>query len=130
MVVLLVDLADRTGLLEAMTAGPGTSQELADRAQLQERYVRECLGGLVTAGIATYDPAPRLYTLPPAYASCLTGEGSGNLAPLSRIPSLLAHHIEGVAEAFYHGGGVPYEGSGRPSRRSWTASPVASSTSS
>jgi SAM-dependent methyltransferase len=109
MVVLLIDLADRTGLFKAMTAGPGTSRELADRAELQERYVRECLGGLVTAGMVTYDPASRHYTLPAAYASCLTGAGSGNLAPLSRIPTLLAHHVEDVAEAFRHGGGVPYE---------------------
>jgi SAM-dependent methyltransferase len=109
MVVLLLDLADRTGLLTGMTAGPGTSQELADRAGLQERYVRECLGGLVTAGIVTYEPTSRRYTLPPAFAACLTGAGSGNLAPLSRIATLLAHHVEGVADAFRHGGGVPYE---------------------
>jgi SAM-dependent methyltransferase len=109
MLVLLIDLADRTGLLAAMTDGPGTSQELADRAGLQERYVRECLGGLVTAGIATYEPAPRRYTLPPAFATCLTGAGSSNLAPLSRITTLLAHHVDGVADAFRHGGGVPYE---------------------
>jgi SAM-dependent methyltransferase len=109
MVGLLIDLADRTGLLATMTAGPGTSQELADRAGLQERYVRECLGGLVTAGIVTYEPVARRYTLPPAFAACLTGAGSGNLAPLSRITTLLAPHVEGVADAFRHGGGVPYE---------------------
>ncbi|MEX2505229.1 MAG: class I SAM-dependent methyltransferase [Egicoccus sp.] len=109
MVVLLVDLADRTGMFDVLASRPGTSQEVADRAGLQERYVRECLGGLVTSGIVTYDPTRHLYTLPPAYASCLTGAGSGNLAPLSRIPTLLAHHVEGVVHAFHHGGGVPYE---------------------
>lgn len=109
MLVLLIDLADRTGLLTAMASGPGTSQELADRAGLQERYVRECLGGLVTAGIVVYDPASRRHTLPSAYASCLTGTGSGNLAPLSRVATLLAHHVDDVAEVFRDGGGVPYE---------------------
>ena len=40
----MIDLADRTGLLDALAAGPGTSTELAARTGLTERYVRECLG--------------------------------------------------------------------------------------
>ena len=65
MVTLMIDLGLRTGLLEALAAGTGTSVELAERAGLVERYVRECLGALVTAGIAEYDAGTRRYTLPP-----------------------------------------------------------------
>lgn len=109
MVTSMIDLAHRTGLLETLAAGPGTSQHLADRAGLVERYVRECLGALVTSGIVDYDPARGTYTLPAEHAVCLTGEGSLNLAPMSVGNTLLAKHVEGVARAFREGGGVPYE---------------------
>jgi SAM-dependent methyltransferase len=108
-VTLMVDVASRTGLLEALAAGDGTSTDVADRAGLVERYVRECLGALVTGGIVEYDPATRRYALPPEHAVCLTGPGSLNLAPLARLNTLLARHVDGVTRAFREGGGVPYE---------------------
>ena len=64
MVTLMIDLAYRTGILETLAAGPGTSGQLAARAELAERYVRECLGALVTGGIVDYDPATARYTCP------------------------------------------------------------------
>jgi SAM-dependent methyltransferase len=108
-VTLMVDLAHRTGLLEALASGPGSSDELAGRAGLTERYVRECLGALVTAGILEYEPVGRRYTLPVEHAVCLTGGGSTDLSPISRVVTLLAPHVPGVARAFRTGGGVPYE---------------------
>jgi hypothetical protein len=56
MVNLMIDVGFRTGLLDTLAAGEGASAELAERAGLVERYVRECLGALVTAGIVDYDP--------------------------------------------------------------------------
>ncbi|CAN5237196.1 class I SAM-dependent methyltransferase [soil metagenome] len=109
MLTFTIDLAHRTGLFEALAQGPATSQELADRAGLVERYVRECLGGLVTGGLVDYDAATTAYTLPAEHAVCLTGGGSTNLAPLSQINALLARHLKAVATAFREGGGVPYE---------------------
>jgi SAM-dependent methyltransferase len=109
MVTLMIDLGHRTGLLEALAAGPGTSPEIAERAGLTERYVRECLGALVTAGLVDYSATERRYTLPPEHAVCLTGPGALNLAPVSRLITLLAPHVPGVARAFQEGGGVPYE---------------------
>jgi SAM-dependent methyltransferase len=109
MLVYMIDLADRTGLFDALAAGAGTSDELARRADLQERYVRECLGALVTGGLVDYDAATRTYTLPPEHAVCLTGAGSANLAPFGRANTLLAKHVEGVERAFREGGGVPYD---------------------
>ena len=108
-VTLMIDLAHRTGLLEALGAGPGTSTELAERAGLVERYVRECLAALVTARIVDHDPSTGRYALPPEHAACLTGPGSLNIAPFSRITTLLATHVPGVARAFQEGGGVPYD---------------------
>jgi SAM-dependent methyltransferase len=108
-VTLMIDVASRAGLLEALAAGDGTSTDVAHRAGLVERYVRECLGSLVTAGIVEYDPATRRYALPPEHAACLTGPGSLNLTPLARLNTLLARHVDGVTRAFREGGGVPYE---------------------
>src|SRR3712207_1690172 len=107
MVTLMIDLASRTGLLDALATGPGTSEEVASRAGLVERYVRECLGALVTAGIADYDPVTRQYSLPAEHALLLTGEGSPNTAPFSPFIALLGNHVPGVAEAFRTGGGGP-----------------------
>jgi hypothetical protein len=78
MLTLMVDLGYRTGLFTAAAAGPATSGELAGRADLKERYVREWLGAMTTGGIVTYDPATRTYRLPAEHAACLTGRGSAN----------------------------------------------------
>jgi SAM-dependent methyltransferase len=109
MLVLMIDLADRTGLLDALAQGPATSGEVAERAGIAERYARECLGALVTGGLVDYDHEHASYTLSPEHAACLTGAGATNLAPLSRIPTLLAHHVDEVATVARTGGGVPYE---------------------
>jgi SAM-dependent methyltransferase len=109
MTSLMIDLADRTGLLDTLAAGPGTSAEVAARAGLTERYVRECLGALASAGVVTYDAGTARFTLPAEHAVCLTGQGSSNLAVVARLTTLLAGHLGGVARAFREGGGVPYE---------------------
>jgi SAM-dependent methyltransferase len=108
MLTLMVDLGHRTGLFAAAAAGPATSAGLAGRADLRERYVREWLGAMVTGGIVDYDAAAGTYRLPPEHAACLTGPGSANLAPLSRLDTHLAKHVDAVARAFREGGGVPY----------------------
>jgi Rv2258c-like winged HTH domain len=109
MVTLMIDLGLRTGLFEALAAGDQTSAELAARAGLVERYVREWLGALVTAGIISYDPATARYVLPAEHAVWLTGPGTLNLAPISQVTTLLARQVDGVTRAFREGGGVPSE---------------------
>jgi SAM-dependent methyltransferase len=106
---LMIDLADRIGLLEVLAGGPGTSEQLADRAGLHERYVREILGALVTSRIVTYDPNRGTYLLPAEHALCLTSGSPVNMAPLARLNTLLAKYVEGVEQASRDGGGVPYE---------------------
>lgn len=107
-VTSMVDIGHRTGLFAALSHGPATSPGLAARSGLHERYVREWLGAVVTAGIATFDAATREYSLPPEHAVCLTGDTEANLAPFSQLSGLLAQHIEPVSRAFASGGGVPY----------------------
>jgi SAM-dependent methyltransferase len=108
LLAFMVDIGHRTGLFDAAAAGPATSRELAARAGLQERYVREWLGALTTGGVFGYDPATRSYTLPPEHAACLTGSTSMNLAPITQLNSHLGKHLHQVAHAFRHGSGVPY----------------------
>lgn len=108
MVTMMVDIGHRSGLFEAAAEGPATSEELADRAGLNERYVREWLGSVVSAGIFGYSPRTSTYTLPPEHAACLTGPGSANLATVAQINTHLGKHLHQVATAFRDGGGVPY----------------------
>jgi SAM-dependent methyltransferase len=104
----MIDLGHRTGLFTAAAQGEATSEELAERAGLQERYVREWLGAMVTAAIMTYDPATRRYELPPEHAACLTGETATNMAPRAGMVTHLGKHQVELEQAFRVGGGVPY----------------------
>jgi len=108
MLALMVDVGHRTGLFEAAAKGAATSRDLADRAGLDERYVREWLGAMVTGGIMEYDPGSRVFTLPPEHAVCLTGTSSRNLAANSQGLAMLAKRLPAVIECFKSGGGVPY----------------------
>ena len=108
MLTYMIDLGHRTGLFERLADGPATSEELAARGGVFERYVREWLSALATAGIVTYDPDSARFALPPEHAACLTGSGAMNLAPQSQITTLLARYVEGVADAFRDGGGIPF----------------------
>lgn len=107
-VTFMIDLGLRTGLFDACAAGPGTSDELAERSGLHERYVREWLGAVTTAGILTFDPDGGTYALPAERAVCLRGDDERNIAPLSQLSTHLAPFVGPVADAFRHGGGVPY----------------------
>ena len=109
MLSAMIDIGHRTGLFEAAAQGPASSPELARRAGLHERYVREWLGSMASSNIVEYDAASETYRLPPEHAACLTGIGSGNLAPFGQLNTHLATHVQEVARVFRDGGGVPYE---------------------
>jgi SAM-dependent methyltransferase len=105
---LLVHIGHKTGLFEAVAKGPGTSQEIAGRAGLDERYVREWLAAMATGGIVEYDAASGAFTLPPDHAACLTGTSSRNLAAGSQSLPMLSKRLPRIEECFRTGGGVPY----------------------
>jgi 2-polyprenyl-3-methyl-5-hydroxy-6-metoxy-1,4-benzoquinol methylase len=105
---LLVQVGHKTGLFEASAKGPGTSQEIADRAGLDERYVREWLAAMATGGVVEYDAASGVFTLPPEHAACLTGTSSRNLAAASQNLPMLSKRLPRIIESFSKGGGVSY----------------------
>ncbi len=108
---LMISIGRQTGLLEGMASlPPSTSDEIAQATGLNERYVREWLGAMVTGGIVEFDPLARAYSLPPEHAAAITNAaGARNLARLAQFVPLLAEVEGDVIECFRQGGGVPYE---------------------
>lgn len=107
---LMLSLGHRTGLLDAMAQMPPlTSEALAQRAGLNERYVREWLGAMVTAGVVDFDPSTCTYQLPFEYALHLTRASStGNFASMMQWIAVLGTVEDEVVDAFRHGRGLPY----------------------
>ncbi len=108
---LMISVGHRTGLFDAMAdLGPADSEGLASHAGLNERYVREWLGAMVTGGLCTLDPKTGEYTLPPAHAASLTRAANpANLAVTAQFIPQLGAVEDGIVESFRSGGGVPYE---------------------
>ena len=70
---LMVSIGHRTGLFDALAdLPPCRSEDLAARAGLAPRYVREWLGAMVTGGIVRYAPEQGHYALPRAHSALLT----------------------------------------------------------
>jgi hypothetical protein len=57
-----------------VACGPLTAREVAQRAGLEERYVREWLGREAERGHVTYDPAAEIFLITPQQEARLTGE--------------------------------------------------------
>ncbi len=69
---VLASIGDRLDLFKDLAAnGPATSAELAARVSIDERYAREWLSGMTSAGYLEYDPASGRFTLPPEHAPAL-----------------------------------------------------------
>jgi len=78
----MVVIGDKLGLYRAMAdAGPLSPEELAQRTDTAERYVREWLNNQAAGGYVEYDPASGRYSLPPEQANALTDESSPAYLP-------------------------------------------------
>ena len=105
----LAIIGDRLGLFRALDeGGPASSAELAARAGVAERYVREWLYGLHAAGYLELDRERRSFSLPAEHAEVLAREG----APFFLVGSAQVWRgglavLDRLTEAFRSGGGVP-----------------------
>ena len=110
-VAVMISVGHRTGLFDALAeTSAATSQELADAAGLDERYVREWLGVMTTGRIVEYEAETGRYRLPAEHASWLTRAASpDNLAVTAQWIPTLATVEDDIVECFRDGGGVPYE---------------------
>jgi len=107
---LLLSVGHRTKLFDSMAKlAPSTSQEIATAASLNERYVREWLGGLVTSKIIDYQPESQKYSLSKEKTEFLTRDGSYNFASSMQWIPALAYVEDHIVDCFEKGGGVPYE---------------------
>lgn len=109
-VAILASIGHQTGLFDTM-AGllPSTSSQIADAAGLNERYVREWLGGMVAGRVVDYEPASATYSLPPHHAAVLTrAAGPDNLARVAQYISLLGEIEPKIIGCFRTGRGLPY----------------------
>ena len=107
---ILLSIGHQTGLFDTMAAlKPATSAEIADAAGLNERYVREWLGGMAAAQVVDFDPATATYVLPGERAAVLTrNAGPDNLARVAQFIALLGEVEQKIIGCFHNGGGLPY----------------------
>ena len=112
---LMTSIGHRTGLFDAMAEmPPASSGQIAAGAGLNERYVREWLGAMFTAGIVEHDPEAGTYRLPAEHAARLTRTATPtNIALQAQYIPLLGAVEDDIVACFREGGGVPYSRYGR-----------------
>jgi len=110
MLSLAISIGHQTGLFDTMADGAwATSADIAKRAGLNERYVREWLGAMVTGRIVEYNSPKKTYMLPVERSAFLTrAAGIDNLAVQAQYVALLGSVESKIVESFRSGGGVPY----------------------
>lgn len=113
--MLMTSIGHRTGLFDTMSElPPSTSEQIAEVANLNERYVREWLGAMVTSKVIDYDKASDTYLLPKEHSAFLTRSASpDNIAVFAQYIPLLGTVEDDIVKCFKEGGGVPYSRYGR-----------------
>ena len=109
--VRLCSLGIELGLFKDLHAhGRSTSAQLAARLQLNERYIREWLHGIVLSGYVMFDKTTREAWLSPDQAQLLVEDG-GRFAQYGAFKLLNSALLpyEKLREAFKSGGGVGFE---------------------
>jgi SAM-dependent methyltransferase len=105
---ILASIGDRLSLFRHLAHGPATSTELASRAAINERYAREWLGAMASAGYVEYDPASECFTLPAEYVPVLAQEnGPIFFGGIHQMLAGMVGPLNQLSQAFQYGGGVP-----------------------
>lgn len=108
---LMISVGHRTGLFDVMREmPPATAEEIARKAGLDERYVREWLGAMITGSVVEIDASTQRFSLPPEHAAFLTRPAAAdNLAVFTQYIAVMGAVEDEIVECFRKGGGVPYE---------------------
>ncbi len=103
----LVLIGDKLGLYKAMADGqPVTPQQLAERTNCRERYIREWLCNQAASGYVEYDAADGTFTLPPEQAMALADEDSPAFIPGAfQLVAAVVKDEPHIAERFRSGEG-------------------------
>lgn len=107
---IMLSIGHRTGLFDVLSGLDwSTSAQIAEAADLSERYVREWLAAMVVGDIVRYEPATRTYALPREHAQCLTrGAPLGNLAVYAQFIAMAGAMQARVLDCFETGAGIDY----------------------
>src|SRR5260370_19162431 len=110
-VTVMSSIGDRLGFFKNLAEqGPATSAEMAERADVNERYAREWLSAMASAGYLEDTPATRRFALPPEHVPVLAQEGGPVFfGGVQEEIVGLAGPINQLMQAFRTGGGVPME---------------------
>lgn len=102
-------LGDRLGLYSSLlSVMPATSEELAAKADVGERYVREWLNGQAAGGYVTYDPTTQRFSLSEEQAFALAATDGMQIAAAFHIPVAVSKNIEQITEAVRTTGSFPW----------------------
>jgi SAM-dependent methyltransferase len=107
----LIRLGDRLGLYKAMDgAGPMTSEQLAAKTGMNERYLREWLSAQAAGNLVDYDPANKTFHLTNEYALLLAHEDGPAFLPAAyEIMQAMVMDTPRLEEAFRSGEGVGWD---------------------
>lgn len=107
---LMISVGHRAGLFDAMRQlAPSNAAEIAARAGLNERYVREWLSAMVTGRVVEIDAGGERFFLPPEHAAYLArAAGADNIGVFAQYIAVLGGVEDQIVECFKNGGGVPY----------------------
>jgi SAM-dependent methyltransferase len=110
--VPMVRIGDRLGLYKALNdAGPMTSDELATKAGVSERYAREWLSHQAASGYLAYDPATSQFSLSPEQAMVFSQTDSPvYLQGAFDLATVMMENQALVEPAFRSGTGVGWGG--------------------
>jgi SAM-dependent methyltransferase len=106
----LAYIGDKLGLFKILAEkSPMTTEQLADAASCNPRYIREWLSAMAAGGWLEYDAGTKSFVLPPEHAPFLADETH----PMSMGGSLecvvpMASVTPRILECFRNGGGVAF----------------------
>jgi SAM-dependent methyltransferase len=106
--MVLAGIGDRLGLFKNLDAyGPASSHEFAQRTGIQERYGREWLSAMTSAGYLTYEPATGQFALPAEHAPALVQEtGPVFFGGLWDMLLGMLQPVDKLMQCFKNGSGV------------------------
>ncbi|MGD1834311.1 MAG: class I SAM-dependent methyltransferase [Nitrososphaeraceae archaeon] len=107
---LMISMGHRTKLFDVLsTLPPSTIEDIASGSKLNQRYIKEWLGAMVTGKIVEYDAEKNKFWITKEKAQYLTRENNiyNFSASMQWIP-ILAQVEDEIIKCFSKGGGVPY----------------------
>ncbi len=112
--VALAYIGDRLGLFKLMAAGEAlTARQIAQRAGLNERYIREWASTMAAAGYLDYRAADETFRMTREQAMVLNREDNTYFTGGAFQYAVACYRqIGGLMDAFRAGGGVPFSAFG------------------